>query len=124
LERQTEPARRLKTGRTEQFNVRVTPGFKRRVEQLAADNRHTIGGLLEEMLKAFESGASQPGHGVPLAEARAARTRQLRIWASEAVYEAMGKVAAERGTLFEDLLAREVQRLDPHGTRLGVIMKD
>ena len=29
-------ARRVKTGRTEQFNVRVKAGFKQRVEDLAA----------------------------------------------------------------------------------------
>ena len=37
---------------------------------------------------------------------------------------AVGKVAAERrmcvSALFEDLLAREVARLDPHGGKFGV----
>ena len=125
LERPPEPLpRRVKTGRTEQFNVRVKAGFKKRVELLAADNKETLGGMLEEMLKAFESGASKPSRDVPVAEARASRTRQLRLWANDAVFEAVGKVAAERrlsvSALFEDLLAHEVLRLDPQGTRFGV----
>jgi hypothetical protein len=70
-----------------------------------------LGALLEEMLKAFESCASEPRHGVPVAEARAGRTRQLRLWASDGVFEAVGKVTAERrmsvSALFEDLLAHE-----------------
>ena len=127
LERPSEPPRRVKTGRTEQLNVRVTTDFKKRVEKLAVDHRETIGGLLEEALKAFESGASQPERGVPVAEARAGRTRQLRLWANDAVFDAVGKVARERGmsvsALFEDLLAHEVRRLDPAGTRLGVILE-
>jgi hypothetical protein len=121
-------SRRVKTGRTEQLNVRVTAAFKKRVDQLAAERRHTIGGILEEMLKSFESGASEPQHGVPLPEARAGRTRQLRMWATDAVFEKIGKIAAERGmsvsALIEDLLAYEAARLDPQGTRLGIIMRD
>jgi len=128
LERPPEFQRRVKTGRTEQLNVRVTGAFKKRIEQLAADNRYTIGGLLEEMLKVFESGASQPERGVPLADARAGRARQLRLWATDAVFDKIGKIAAERGmsvsALIEDLLAHEAARLDPQGTRLGIIMGD
>ena len=125
LERPTEPApRRIKTGRTEQLNLRVTASFKKRAEQLAVEHKETLGGMLEEMLKAFESGASKPSRDVPVAEARASRTRQLRLWANDAVFEAVGKVAAERrmsvSALFEDLLAHEVLRLDPQGTRFGV----
>ena len=116
--------RRVKTGRTEQFNVRVKAGFKQRVEDIAAAEKETLGGLLEAMLAAYESGASQPERGVPVAEARAGRTRSMRLWANEGVFEAVGKVAAERrmsvSALFEDLLAREVARLDPHGGKFGV----
>ncbi len=118
------PPRRVKTGRTEQFNVRVKAGFKQRVEEIAAADKETLGGLLEAMLAAYESGASQPERGVPVAEARAGRTRSLRLWANEGVFEAVGLVAAERrmsvSALFEDLLAREVARLDPHGGKFGV----
>ena len=118
LERPADPRqRRIRTGRTEQFNVRVSVGFKARVEDLAAAEKETLGGMLEEMLAAYESGAAHPERGVPVAEARAGRTKALRIWASDEVFEAMGKVAAERrmsvSALFEDLLAREVARLDP-----------
>jgi hypothetical protein len=129
LERPAEPvSRRVKTGRTEQFNVRVRAGFKKRVEDLAAAEKETLGGILEAMLAAYESGASGPQRGVPVAEARARRTRQLGLWANDAVFEAVGKVAAERrmsvSALFEDLLAHEVLRLDPQGTKFGVILNE
>lgn len=129
LERPAEPlSRRVKTGRTEQFNLRVTTKFKKRVEQLATDNKETLGGILEEMLKAYESGASKPQRDVPLPEARAGRTRQLRLWVSDSVFDAVGKIAAERSmsvsALFEDLLAHEAVQLDPKGTHFGVIMRD
>lgn len=116
--------RRVKTGRTEQFNISVKAGFRARVEEIAAAKKETLGGLLEAMLAAYERGASQPERAVPVAEARAGRTRSLRLWANDGVFEAVGKVAAERrmsvSALFEDLLAREVARLDPHGGKFGV----
>lgn len=120
--------RRVKTGRTEQFNVRVTAGFKARVEDLAAAEKETLGGLLEAMLAAYESGAASPERGVPLAEARAGRTKPMRFWATDQLFDAIGKVAAERrlsvSGLIEDLLAHEVARLDPpHGRRFGVDVK-
>jgi hypothetical protein len=129
LERPAEPLqRRIKTGRTEQFNIRVRAGFKKRVEDLAAAEKETLGGMLEAMLAAYESGAFEPQRGVPVAEARASRTRQLRLWANDAVFEAIGKVAAERrmsvSALFEDLLAHEVLRLDPQGSKFGVILNE
>jgi len=125
LERPADPRqRRVRTGRTEQFNVRVSAGFKQRVEDLAAAEKETLGGMLEEMLAAYESGAAQPERGVPVAEARAGRTRPLRLWATGEVFDAIGKVAAERklsvSGLIEDLLAREVGRLDPGGHRFGL----
>jgi len=125
LERPAEPRqRRVRTGRTEQFNVRVSTGFKSRVEDLAAAEKETLGGMLEEMLAAYESGASQPERGVPVAEARAGRTKPLRLWATDEVFDAIGKIAAERklsvSGLIEDLLAREVGRLDPHGGKFGM----
>jgi hypothetical protein len=125
LQRPTEPrARRVKTGRTEQFNVRVRAGFKQRIEELAAAEKETLGGMLEAMLAAYESGAAEPQRGVPVAEARAGRTRPLRLWATDEVFEAVGKVAAERrlsvSALVEDLLAREVGHLDPGGHRFGL----
>ena len=121
------PARRTKTGRTEQFNVRVKAGFKTRIEELAAGEKETIGAFLETLLAAYESGAATPGNGVPLAEARAGRIRPLKLWATDEVFSAIGKVAAERrlsvSGLIEDLLAREVARLDPHGGKFGVDVK-
>jgi hypothetical protein len=128
LDRPAETAqRRVRTGRTEQFNVRVKAGFKQRVEELADQEKETLGSMLEAMLAAYESGASAPERGIPVAEARAGRTRVLRLWATDQVFDAIGKVAAERklsvSGLIEDLLAREVQRLDPHGGRFGVDVK-
>ena len=120
--------RRIKTGRTEQFNVRVKAGFKQRVEELAIREKETLGSMLEAMLAAYEAGGTKLGQGtVPVAEARAARTRAVRLWATDEVFKAIGKVAAERklsvSGLIEDLLAREVARLDPHGGRFGVDVK-
>ena len=125
LERPLEPRpRRARTGRTEQFNVRVSAGFKARVEHLAAAEKETLGGMLEAMLAAYESGAGVPERGVPVAEARERRTRPLRLWATDEVFHAIGKVAAERrlsvSGLIEDLLAREVGRVDPGGHRFGL----
>jgi hypothetical protein len=44
------------------------------------------------------------------------------------VFDAVGKVAADRcmsdSALIEDLLAREVARLDPHGGKFRVGWKD
>ncbi len=118
------PQRRVRTGRTEQFNVRVSAAFKQRVEALAANNKETIGRTLEIMLADHESGAASPQHGVPAGEARAGRTKALRLWATDEVFGAIGKVAAERklsvSGLIEDLLAREIARLDPHGGKYGV----
>jgi hypothetical protein len=61
---------------------------------------------------------------IPAAEARAGRTEELRVWCSPSVLQAVPKLAAERGMLvpelIEDLLAREVARLDPHGGKFGV----
>lgn len=118
-------ARRVKTGRTEQFNVRVKAGFKARVEDLAAREKETLGSLLETMLAAYEAGAATPERGtIPVAEARALRTRTLRLWATDEVFNTIGKVAALRkltvSGLVEDLLAHEVARLDPHGGKFGV----
>jgi hypothetical protein len=105
----------------------VRAGFKQRVEELAAAEKETLGGMLEAMLAAYESGAAEPQRGVPVAEARAGRTRPLHFWASDEVFDAIGKVAAERhmsvSALIEDLLAREVGRLDPHGGKFGVDVK-
>jgi len=125
LQRPAEPRqRRVRTGRTEQFNVRVSAGFKSRVEEHAAGEKETLGGMLEAMLAAYESGAGEPERGVPVAEASERRTRPLRLWATDEVFQAIGKVAAERklsvSGLIEDLLAREVGRLDPGGHRFGL----
>ena len=61
---------------------------------------------------------------VPAAEARAGRTRELRVFASDEVFMTVGRVAAELdmpvSALIEHLLAREVGRLDPHGGKFGV----
>jgi hypothetical protein len=127
LDRNASSQRRPRSGRTDQFNARVKPGFKERVEQHAGNERETIGSMLEIMMTAYENGAAAADRGVPIVEARAGRTRPVRLWVSEAVYNALAKIAGERNLtvsqLFEDLLAREVARLDPHGGRFGVAVK-
>jgi hypothetical protein len=128
LARPAEPLRkRVKSGRTEQFNVRVKAGFKARVEELATNDGDTIGAFLEKLLAIYESGAGAPREGVPVGEARFGRTRPIHLWATDDVCNAVGKVAAERkltvSGLVEDLLAREVARLDPHGGKFGVDVK-
>jgi predicted DNA-binding ribbon-helix-helix protein len=120
----TPPARRVKTGRTEQLNFRVTAAFKRRIDQLAEAEQQTLGALLEKMTDAFQAGASRPDHDVPPADAQAGRTHFLRLWVTLPVYKAIGRVANEReltiAELIEDMLAREVARLDPHGGKFDV----
>ncbi len=117
-------ARRVKTGRTEQLNVRVKAGFKERIQDLAAREKETLGSMLEAMAAAYEAGAATPVRGMPIAEARAGRTKPLHLWATDEVFATIGKVAALRkltaSGLIEDLLSREVARLDPHGGKFGV----
>jgi hypothetical protein len=120
--------RRRKTGRTAQFNVRVKSEFKERVEGLAAREERTLGSLLEAMLATYEaSGGGLAAGAVPATEALAGRTRELRAWASQELIDTIGRVAAERrmsiSGLIEHLLAREVQRLDPGGTKFGVYVR-
>jgi hypothetical protein len=117
--------RRKRSGRTEQFNSRVRPGFKARVEGIAEREERTIGAVLEDMLAAYEAaGGTLAAGAVPAAEARAGRTREVRVWCTPSVFQAVPKLAAERGVvvpeLIEDLVAREVERLDPHGGKFGV----
>jgi hypothetical protein len=117
--------RRKKSGRTEQFNSRVQAGFKERVKNLAEREKETVGAFVEKLVAEYEArGASLDGNVIPAAEARAGRTAELRVWCSPSVFQAVPKLAAERGVLvpelIEDLVAREVERLDPHGGKFGV----
>ena len=103
----------------------MRPGFKERVEGIAGREGRTIGAVLEDMLAAYEAaGGALPAGAVPAAEARAGRTSELRLWCTPSVFRAVPKLAAERGVLVpelvEDLVAREVERLDPHGGKFGV----
>jgi hypothetical protein len=125
---EAERARKAKSGRSEQLNTRVAAWFPERIKRLAKRERATQGELLEAMLTAFEAaGAALEANVAPVAERRAGRERELKLWASELVYTAAPKVAAARelslSELFEELLAREVQRLDPHGGKFGVFVK-
>jgi predicted HicB family RNase H-like nuclease len=125
LERPPPGNRRKKTGRTEEFNIRVRPGFKERFKQLAEREKETVGAFAEKLLADWEArgGAFEPNL-IPAAEARAGRTAELRVRCTPSVFEAVPRVAAARGMLvpelIEDLLAREVERLDPHGGKFGV----
>jgi hypothetical protein len=117
--------RRKRSGRTEQLNIRVQPGMEERFNLLAERNGLTNGGYLEKLLADDElRGASLDRGVIPAAEARAGRTEELRVWCTASVKEAVPKLAAGRGVLvpelIEDLVAREVERLDPHGGIFGV----
>lgn len=125
LDRPPPGNRRKKSGRTEQFNVRVQPGLEERFKALAKREKETNGAFLEKLLAEYEArGASLDAGVIPAAEARAGRTAELRVWCTPSVFQALPKLAAERGMLvpelIEDLLAREVERLDPHGAKFGV----
>lgn len=117
--------RRKKSGRTEQLNIRVQPGMEERFNALAERNGLTNGAYLEKLLSDDEvRGAGLEKGVVPAGEAREGRTEQMRVWCSPPVLQAVPKLAAERGVsvpeLIEDLVAREMHRLDPHGGKFGV----
>ena len=116
--------RRKKSGRTEQLNIRVLPGTEERFNALAERNGLTNGAFLEKLLADHETGGPLDAAVVPAGEARAGRTEELRVWCKLSVKQAVPKLASERGVLvpelIEDLVAREVERLDPHGGKFGV----
>jgi chromosome partitioning protein len=125
LDRRTPGKRRKKSGRTEQLNIRVQPGMEERFSALAERNGLTNGAYLEKLLADDEvRGASLEKGVIPAADARMGRTEELRVWCSPSVKQAVPRLAAERGVLvqelIEDLVAREVERLDPHGGKFGV----
>jgi hypothetical protein len=125
LERPAAGNRRKKSGRTAEFNIRALPGFKERVKELAQREKETVGAFVEKLLAAYEArGAALDAGVIPAAEARAGRTAELRVWCTPSVFQAVPKLATARGMLvpelIEDLLAREVERLDPHGGKFGV----
>jgi hypothetical protein len=122
-------ARKVKTGRTEQFNIRVADWFAHRIRELADHDSATLGEVLEAMLALYEAsgGGLKPGR-IPVAEARAGRIREVRFWASEPVFQSIGRIAAERGlsvsALMEEWQAQEVARLDPQGEgKFGVFVE-
>jgi hypothetical protein len=117
--------RRKKSGRTEQLNIRVQPGMEQRFSAAAERAKETNGAFLEKLLADYEArGASLDPGVIPAAEARAGRTEELRVWCTPRVFQTVTKVAAARGmlvpVLIEDLLARQVELLDPHGGKFGV----
>jgi hypothetical protein len=117
--------RRKKSGRTEQLNIRVLPGTEARFNALAERNGLTNGAFLEKLLADHETGGGLLDAAVvPAGEARAGRSEVLRVWCKLSVKQAVPKLAAERDVLvpelIEDLVAREVARLDPHGGKFGV----
>lgn len=125
LERPSNGGRRKKSGRTEEFNFRVQPGFKERFKQLADREKDTYGAFLERLLAEYEArGGTFEAGLIPAPEARAGRTAELRVWCTPSVFQAVPKLAAARGMLvpemIEDIVAREVHRLDPHGGKFGV----
>jgi hypothetical protein len=92
---------------------------------LAEREKETVGAFVERVVAAYEvRGATLDPGTIPAAEARAGRTAELRVWCTPFVFVTVPKLAAARGmpvpALIEDLLAREVERLDPHGGKFGV----
>ena len=125
LERPPPGNRRKKSGRTEEFNFRVQPGFKESFIAVAKREKETNGAFLEKAFAYYQArGATLDAGVIPAAEAREGRTEELRVWCTPWVLQTVPKLAAERGMLMpeliEDLLAREVERLDPHGGKFGV----
>lgn len=117
--------RKKKSGRTEQLNIRVLPGTEARFDMLAERDGLTNGAFLEKLLVDHEArGGVIDATVVPAGEARSGRTEQLRVWCTPSVFLAVPRLAKERGVpvpvLLEDLVAREVERLDPHGGKFGV----
>jgi hypothetical protein len=117
--------RKKKSGRTEQLNIRVQPGMEERFHALAERNGLTNGAFLEKLLADHETGGGALDAAVvPAGEARAGRTEEFHVWCKPSVKQAVPRLAAERGVLvpvlIEDLVAREVERLDPHGGKFGV----
>lgn len=127
---EAERARQAKAERGEQFNVRTSAEFIKRMELLKERMRaRNWAEVLDAMLTAFEAaGAALDADEAPAAERKAGRKHELKIWASEFVYKASPKVAAARelslSELYEELLAHEVHKLDPHGSgRFGAYVK-
>ncbi|MFZ1104215.1 MAG: hypothetical protein WAN86_15455 [Hyphomicrobiaceae bacterium] len=125
LERAPPGNRRKKSGRTEEFNFRVQPGFKESFITVAKREKETNGAFLEKVYAYYLArGATLDAGVIPAAEAREGRTEELRVWCTPWVLQTVPKLAAARGMLvpelIEHLLAREVERLDPHGGKFGV----
>ena len=128
LERKA-PGRKRKSGRTEQFNARVAEGFGDRIRLLAERDNAKLGEILEAMWVALEAtGGGRMAGVAPLKDRWKKRDFELRIWVKGELFQAAPRVAAARGLslseLFEEWLAQEVNRLDPHGSgRFGVYVK-
>ena len=122
-----EKGRRKKSGRTEQFNSRVQAGFKERVEDAGGarggDDRRVPGEAARATTRRAAATLERRRDARRRRRAPAAR-RSCASGARLSVFQAVPKLAAERGVLvpelIEDLVAREVERLDPHGGKFGV----
>ena len=91
---------------------------------MAERDRETIGAFLEKVSRRTRrAGEPGGGRGPGRGGARGAHGAAARLVYAR-VFQAVPKLAAERGmsvpALIEDLLAREVERLDPHGGKFGV----
>jgi hypothetical protein len=98
-----------RTGRTEQFNARVTMGWLKRFYFLAKRERAKQGELLEAMMEAYESAGTSLQAGHPSeADVQADRTHPLVLWVSEDTAKFVRDQCAERNvsrsSLFEDLM--------------------
>ena len=116
---------KARSGINAAVGMRFTVGLKLKgkVHHVVVDD------VLEAMWIAWEAaGAGRCADVAPFADRRAGRKHELKIYATEFVYQAAPKVAAARelslSQLFEELLAHEVAKLDPHGAgKFGVYVK-
>ena len=97
--RGTRAAARRAAGRSSS-TAACGPASRSASKALAEREDRTIGALLEKLLADYEArGGTLAAGAVPAAEARAGRTRELRVWCTPSVFQAVPKLAAERGVL-------------------------
>jgi hypothetical protein len=100
--------RRLpKTHRTEQFNVRVTQGFKQFVEDEARDRKVTLGFIMDRMRAAYENQASGRGSE---ATPRARKVPDLPDHVLDALLHLARASDMSQSEVMETLIAEALQR--------------
>lgn len=102
------------TGRSEQFETKVSAGFKTRIKKAARKAGIGQNALLEDMMTVFE--AQQPPGA---SDAEAERLRALPLWATDDVVTALHQIAEVQkmtpSALLEDMLAERLEKLKAQG---------